>query len=157
MVDRVDRNTRNRIMRANRARNTGPELTVRKALFAEGFRYRVHDRRLPGKPDMIFAKHKAVVFVHGCFWHGHNCQRRPHAKSNTRFWRDKIEANKRRDLEARYELLRMSWRVLVIWECAVRRRTPPFAESDDLDRAVSWLLGHGRLGIISENGFEECL
>lgn len=156
-VDRVDRETRRRIMRANRGRDTGPELIIRKALFAKGLRYRVHDRRLPGKPDIIFAKHRAVMFIHGCFWHGHDCQRRPHAKSNIGFWRDKIEVNKRRDLKTRNELLGRNWRVLVIWECAVRRRTPPFAESDKLDRVVSWLLGHGRLAILSESGLEECL
>lgn len=157
MVDRVDSETRYRIMRANCGQNTGPELVVRKALFAKGLRYRIHDRSLPGKPDMVFARYGALVFVHGCFWHGHGCRRRPHAKSNTRFWQDKIEVNRRRDLDIRNGLLQMGWRVLVIWECAVRRRTPPFAQSDDLDRVMLWLRGHGKLAILSENGFEECM
>jgi DNA mismatch endonuclease (patch repair protein) len=157
MVDRVDRETRHRIMRANRARDTGPELVVRRALFAEGFRYRVHNRRLPGNPDIVFPKHSAVILVHGCFWHGHGCRRRPRAKSNKRFWGRKIEANKQRDLETRYKLLQMGWRVMVIWECAIRRRKPSFPDSPDLDRVVAWLLGGGRLAILSESGFEECL
>jgi DNA mismatch endonuclease (patch repair protein) len=157
MVDRVDKETRHRIMRANRARNTEPELIVRRALFARGLRYRVHNPSLPGRPDIVFAMHKTVVFVHGCFWHGHSCRRKPHAKSNTTYWQEKIEKNKRRDLDIRNRLLQMGWRVLVIWECAVRRRTQPFAESTDLDRVASWLLGNGRLAILSENGFEECL
>jgi DNA mismatch endonuclease (patch repair protein) len=157
MVDRVDKDTRQRIMRANRGQNTEPELIVRKALFAKGLRYRIHDRRLPGKPDIVFARHRAVVFVHGCFWHGHGCRRRPHAKSNKGFWQDKIEVNKRRDLDVRRKLLQMNWRVLVVWECAVRRRMPPFAESADLTHLVTWLLGNGRLAMLSENGFEECL
>ena len=157
MVDQVDCETRHRIMRANRGKDTGPELAVRKAIFARGFRYRIHDRRLPGKPDIVFAGYRAAVFVHGCFWHGHGCRRRPHAKSNSRFWQAKVQANRSRDLKTRRKLLRVGWRVLVIWECAVRRRTPPFAESGDLDRVVLWLRGHSRLAILSESGFEERL
>jgi DNA mismatch endonuclease (patch repair protein) len=125
MVDRVDKQTRHRIMRANRGKNTGPEVSVRKAFYSKGFRYRLHDRNLPGRPDMVF--------------------------------KQKIEANKRRDLETRNELLQKNWRILVIWECAVRRRKPPFAESADIELAVSWLLGSGRLAILSEKGFDECL
>jgi DNA mismatch endonuclease (patch repair protein) len=157
MVDRVDGETRHRIMRSNRARDTGPELEVRKALFARGLRYRLHEHSLPGKPDIVFAKYNALVFVHGCFWHGHGCRRRPHAKSNTKFWQDKIVTTRKRDLENRDELLQIGWRVLVIWECAVRRRTTPFAQSTDLDRVVLWLSGCSRLAILSENGFEEHL
>ncbi|PKN67340.1 MAG: very short patch repair endonuclease [Deltaproteobacteria bacterium HGW-Deltaproteobacteria-15] len=157
MVDRVDKQTRHRIMRANRGKNTGPEVSVRKAFYSKGFRYRLHDRNLPGRPDMVFKPQKAVVFVHGCFWHGHSCRRKPHAKSNCSYWQQKIEANKRRDLETRNELLQKNWRILVIWECAVRRRKPPFAESADIELAVSWLLGSGRLAILSEKGFDECL
>lgn len=157
MVDRVDSETRYRIMRANRGKDTGPELEVRRALFARGFRYRLHDRTLPGKPDMVLARYNTLVFVHGCFWHGHSCQRRPRAKSNTQFWKDKIEANKRRDLENRNRLLESGWRVLAIWECAVRRHIPPFAESTDLDRVASWLRGNGKSAVVSEDGFKEYL
>jgi len=157
MGDRVDAETRNRIMRANRDRNTGPEIEVRKALFAKGFRYRLHVSELPGKPDIVLPRHRAVVFVHGCYWHGHGCRRRPRAKSNQRFWKEKIEKNRQRDLEARRKLLEMGWRVLVIWECAIRRRKPPFGRSDDSAQVESWLLGKGQLAILSEDGFEECL
>lgn len=157
MVDRVGRDVRTRIMRANRGKNTGPELIVRKALFAKGLRYRIHDKSFPGKPDIVFAKHRAVIFIHGCFWHGHDCRRRPFPKSNEAFWQGKIEANKKRDLETKLIINEMGWRVLVIWECAIRRRTPHFAESVDFDRVVSWLFSGGKLAMLSERGFEESL
>jgi DNA mismatch endonuclease, patch repair protein len=153
----TDKETRTRIMRANRGKDTSPELAVRKALFARGFRYHLHSCRLPGKPDIVLSKYHAVVFVHGCYWHGHNCKRRPHAKSNIRFWRNKLDTNKKRDSRVISQLLETGWRVLVIWECAVRRHTPPFAVSDELERAVTWLLGRGKYANISEDGFEECL
>lgn len=157
MADRVDRQTRHRIMASNRGKNTGPELEIRKALFHEGFRYRLHDRELPGKPDIVLRSWGVVIFVHGCYWHGHQCRRKPRAKSNTSFWADKIQYNKQRDMSARNELLDKGWRILIVWECAVRRRSPAFSESDDLRKAVAWIRGNGRLAILSESGLEECL
>lgn len=157
MTDRVDRDTRHRIMSSNRARDTGPELEVRKALNSRGFRFRLGGRGLPGKPDLALPKHRAVVFVHGCYWHGHECTRSPRSKSNREYWESKIEQNRERDGQAVKSLLSLGWRVLVIWECAIRRRDPPFGESATLGRVVSWLHGTGKLGILSEKGFEEHL
>lgn len=157
MADRVDTQTRHRIMASNRGKNTGPELEIRKALFHEGFRFRLHERELPGKPDIVLPKWRVVVFVHGCFWHGHECRRKPRAKSNTSFWGDKIQHNEKRDLASRNQLLDKGWRILVVWECAIRRRSPAFAESDDLAKVVTWIRGNGRLAILSERGLEECL
>ena len=157
MVDRVDRQTRHRIMSSNRAKNTGPELEIRKALFQKGFRFRLHNRELPGKPDIVLPGWRLVVFVHGCYWHGHECRRRPRAKSNTSFWADKIQYNKTRDIVARNQLLDKGWRILVVWECAVRRRSPAFSESGDLVKVVDWIKGNGRLAFLSETGLEECL
>jgi DNA mismatch endonuclease (patch repair protein) len=156
MADRVNRSTRHKIMASNRGKNTGPELEVRKALFHEGFRYRLHDRELPGKPDIVLSSRHVVIFVHGCFWHGHDCRRKPRAKSNTGFWDDKIQYNRRRDENFRELLLSEGWRILVVWECAIRRRTPVFAESGDLAQVVVWIKGNGRLAFLSESGFEEC-
>lgn len=157
MADRVDRRTRHKIMASNRGKNTGPELEVRKALFHQGFRYRLHDRKLPGKPDVVISGRRVAIFIHGCFWHGHECQRKPRSKSHLSFWADKIRYNRQRDEMARNLLLAEGWRILVVWECAVRRRTPGFSESDDLTKVTAWIRGSGRSATLSESGLEECL
>jgi DNA mismatch endonuclease (patch repair protein) len=149
--------TRHRIMSANRAKNTQPEIEVRRALFKQGFRFRIHDLKLPGRPDIVLTKYRTVIFVHGCFWHGHKCSRRPSSKSNTDFWSDKIQRNRNRDLAVRSELLQSGWRILIVWECAIRRRSPPLSESQDFRTICKWILNGGRLAIISECGFEEIL
>lgn len=155
MADRVDTLTRSRIMRAVRSAGTGPELEVRRALFACGFRYRLHVADLPGKPDLVLPRHRAVVFVHGCFWHGHGCSRHPRAKSGTQDWVSKIARNQERDRAAEAELARRGWRVLVIWECAVRRRVPPFRASAALSLVVSWLRGGAAYATLGEDGMSE--
>ena len=94
MTDIVDRKTRSRMMSGIRSRNTRIEITVRKRLFSLGFRYRINDRRLPGKPDMVFPKYRAVIFTHGCFWHGHDCKYFRLPSSNRDFWQAKISRNK---------------------------------------------------------------
>ncbi|MBU2503034.1 very short patch repair endonuclease [bacterium] len=110
---------RSRIMRAVRSRDTGPELIVRKLLRAIGYSgYRLHRTDLPGRPDIAYIGRKRAVFVHGCFWHGHNCPRGDRLPAtNTDYWRAKIERNRRRDNEAAKVLAQCGWRVLVIWEC----------------------------------------
>jgi DNA mismatch endonuclease (patch repair protein) len=157
MVDRVNKEIRHRIMSANLGKNTSPEIEIRRALFRRGFRYRIHDTRLPGRPDIVLKKYRVAVFVHGCFWHGHECHRSPKSKSNRHFWNSKIARNNSRDLNARNALLKMGWRVLVIWECAVRRRSPPFDQSRDLNTVADWIKSSGRLAVLSEVGFEERL
>ncbi len=117
-TDVFSKKKRSEIMRAVKSRDTGPEMKIRKALHALGFRYRLNDKRLPGSPDLVFPKHRAVLFVHGCFWHGHDCARgRRTPKSNARYWREKIERNVKRDAIARAALRRMGWRVKISWEC----------------------------------------
>ena len=120
MADIVDKKTRSRMMSGIRGKNTRPELTIRKALFAKGFRYRIHDKHLPGKPDMVFQKYKAVIFVHGCFWHGHNCQLFKWPKANREFWKSKIERNKFQDKTVSDLLHSLCWRHLTIWECTLK-------------------------------------
>lgn len=103
-----------------RSKDTKPELRLRRALHAAGYRYRLHGRRLPGKPDLVFAGRRKVVFVNGCFWHGHHCpvgDRLP--KSNTEFWAEKRRRNQERDEEALQQLEALGWKTLVVWECEV--------------------------------------
>lgn len=155
MVDRVDKLTRHRIMSANRGINTGPEIEVRKALFHKGFRYRLHVQNLPGKPDIVLQSWNVIIFVHGCFWHGHCCRRKPHSKSNKRFWADKIERNRIRDIQVRNRLLKNGWRVLTVWECVIWRRSSPFITSDEFRKVSSWIKGTGLHAELTEEGFKE--
>lgn len=101
-----------------RGKHTAPEMTVRRLVFSLGYRYRLHDRRLPGKPDLVFAGRKKVIFVHGCFWHRHDgCALARIPKSNTVFWAQKLEANRERDARNLAALRELGWRVLVVWGC----------------------------------------
>lgn len=114
---------RSLLMSRIRGRNTRPELTIRKALFALGFRYRLHAAGLPGRPDLVLASRRAVIFVHGCYWHGHDCHLFRFPAGNAEFWRSKIQRNIARDLRDSEALRAEGWRVLTIWECAVRGKT----------------------------------
>lgn len=107
-------------MAAIKSKNTKPELMIRKGLFAKGFRYKVHDKNLPGKPDLVLPKYNAVIFIHGCFWHGHGCHLFKWPKTRTEFWKDKIEGNKARDKKVLQKLKEKGWRTLVIWECSIK-------------------------------------
>lgn len=122
MTDTHSKTVRSYNMSRIRSKNTKPELAVRKFLFAHGFRYRLHDKKLPGKPDIIFTKYKTVIFVHGCFWHAHeNCRYAVMPKSNTEYWNGKISGNVSRDLSSRKILHEMGWKIIVIWECNLRK------------------------------------
>lgn len=123
MADVVPAAVRSRMMAGIRGKDTKPELQVRRALHAAGFRYRLHDSRLPGKPDMVFPKHRAVVFVHGCFWHGHNCHLFRLPATRPEFWREKIGGNVERDRSAVEALHDRGWRVGSVWECALKGKT----------------------------------
>ncbi len=105
-----------------RGSNTRPEMILRRALHARGLRYRLHDRRLPGKPDLVFPSRKAAVFINGCFWHGHDCHLFRWPKSRTDFWHAKISGNVVRDQKVRAELITIGWRILEIWECTLKGR-----------------------------------
>lgn len=109
------------MMSSIRGKNTRPEVTLRSLLFAKGFRYRLHARNLPGSPDLVFPKYKAVIFVHGCFWHQHEgCRYATTPKANVEFWARKFEGNVARDARHVEELRRRGWRVAVVWECALK-------------------------------------
>jgi DNA mismatch endonuclease (patch repair protein) len=120
MPENVSFEVRSRMMSGIRSKNTKPELLVRKALHAAGYRFRIHRKDLPGKPDLVLPKFRAVIFVHGCFWHGHNCPVFKWPKTREKFWREKIERTRVTDTNAREALLASGWRVGVVWECATR-------------------------------------
>lgn len=123
MVDVVDKATRSRMMSGIRGSNTLPERTVRSFLHAKGFRFRLHSKKLPGRPDLVLKKHGSVVFVHGCFWHRHpGCRFATTPATNKTFWRAKFEANTARDRRNTNALRRLGWRVFVVWECKSDQR-----------------------------------
>ncbi|AYM07057.1 very short patch repair endonuclease [Agrobacterium tumefaciens] len=140
MVDIVPAHVRSRMMSGIRGKDTKPELLVRKALHAAGFRYRLHERTLPGKPDMVFPKYSAVVFVHGCFWHGHDCHLFRMPSTRTEFWQAKISGNVARDVRAITLLRETGWRVGTVWECALKGREK--LPVDDIASTLAvWLRG----------------
>ena len=118
-MDTVDKKTRSRIMASVRQRDTGPETTLRSALHRAGLRYRLHDRTLPGSPDLVFSRFNAVVFVHGCYWHSHGCYKSTVPKSRREFWEEKFSANRERDRRKVALLRDAGWRVLTVWECVL--------------------------------------
>lgn len=123
-----------------KGKNTKPELLVRKGLHALGFRFRLHSKDVPGKPDLVLRKYRAAVFVHGCFWHGHDCHLFKMPTTRTDFWGAKINRNRERDQEVRSQLIESNWRRLVIWECALKGKTR--MDFDFLLQSVAkWLRG----------------
>lgn len=121
MMDIVDRKTRSRMMSGIKAKNTQPELIVRKYLHAQGIRFRLHVGNLPGKPDIVLPKYRLCIFVHGCFWHRHDdCKYATTPKTRTEFWVKKFIYNKQRDIKNKMQLYEVGWRVFELWECGFR-------------------------------------
>jgi DNA mismatch endonuclease (patch repair protein) len=123
-------------MRAIKAKDTTPELLVRKNLFKRGFRYRLHKQGLPGKPDIVLPKYKLVIFVNGCFWHGHDCSLFKLPKTNTAFWKEKINKTKERDHNSYYLLRKHGWKVFVIWECVTKTTNVLDAKIEKLSMSI---------------------
>jgi len=117
MADIMTTEERSKLMSKIKGKDTGIEILVRKHLFSKGFRYRINVTSLPGKPDIVLKKYRSVIFVNGCFWHGHNCKDGHLPKSNLDFWREKIGKNIERDTRNQKQLLDMGWNVIIIWEC----------------------------------------
>ncbi|WP_312326769.1 very short patch repair endonuclease [Stenotrophomonas sp.] len=137
MVDVMSSAVRSALMSRIKAKNTKPELIVRRSLWARGFRFGLHSKRLAGRPDLVLPKWKAVVFVHGCFWHAHaGCPFFRLPKTRPEFWAEKLDANRRRDLAAINSLMQNGWRVGVVWECALR-----LDETSVIDGLQIWLTG----------------
>ena len=121
MADTMTPEQRHRCMAAIKGKDTKPEMIVRKYLFSRGLRFRIQVRKLPGRPDIVLPKYKTVIFVDGCFWHGHEgCRYYRLPKSNVEFWKVKIERNMERDAKSETELIAMGWRVIRVWECEIR-------------------------------------
>ncbi len=138
MADVVDPATRSRMMSGIRGKNTKPELLIRKALHARGFRYRLHCD-LPGRPDICLPKHRAVIFVHGCFWHGHGCHLFKWPSTRPEFWRAKIERNCEVDKAAEARLNDLGWRVATVWECALKGKSR-LDLGEVIGRCTDWLV-----------------
>ena len=126
-----------------RGKDTKPEILLRKGLFAKGFRFRLHDRRLPGKPDIVFPRYKAVILAHGCFWHGHNCPLFKWPSSNVEFWKTKIGRNREVDLTAHEALVALGWRILTVWECTLKG-PGKLPAGRVVEEASRWLSSGGR-------------
>jgi len=154
VVDVVSPAVRSRMMAGIRGKNTKPEMLVRKGLFARGFRFRLHVARMPGKPDLVFPKHKAVIFIHGCFWHGHDCHLFKWPQTRNSFREDKIRRNKAVDERSIEALNQKGWRILVLWECALKGKTR-IPEDKMMNRIEKWLLSHRLTGVICGESREE--
>ena len=129
------------MMSGIRGKNTKPELTIRRALHARGFRYRIHCKDLPGNPDLCLPKYRAVIFVHGCFWHGHDCHLFKWPKTRPEFWQEKIARNRAVDAAAEEKLLAEGWRMATVWECALKGRDRLPLQMV-LEECASWLVGN---------------
>src|SRR5580704_665922 len=146
MTDVHSPEARQRNMAAIRATDTQPELAVRRGLHAFGYRFRLHVRVLPGRPDIVLPRHRVVVFVHGCFFHGHNCPTFRWPTTRAAFWRNKITSNQARDVRNAAELRRMGWRVLTIWECSLRG--PSSNRVRAIESVANWISRGDKIGNI---------
>jgi DNA mismatch endonuclease, patch repair protein len=123
MPDTYDQAKRSEVKSRVKSKNTKPEVRVRSALHGLGYRFRLHRKELPGKPDIVLPKHRTIIFVHGCFWHQHyGCKRAKVPRRNAGYWGPKLRRNAERDEEARRRLQEQGWRVLILWECEIPRR-----------------------------------
>ena len=139
MTDIVPKAKRSEMMAGIRGKNTKPELLIRSGLHNMGFRYRLHDSRLPGKPDIVLPKYKAIVLVNGCFWHMHECSLFKWPQTRPEFWRNKLQTNKDRDKALLTEYSALGWRTFTVWECTLKGKSR-FPLDDLLGTIAKWLL-----------------
>lgn len=138
-MDIFDKTKRSKIMSHVKGKDTAAELFIRKELHKAGFRYRLYVKSLNGSPDLVFPKYNAVIFVNGCFWHGHSCGRTNIPKTNIAFWKEKILRNKRNDKSNKLALGKKGWRVLIVWECAIFGKHK-LKKSDLIQKIIEWLI-----------------
>jgi len=136
-MGKISKDKRHKIMASIHSKNTKPELIVRHYLWKLGFRYRINLNRLPGHPDIVLLKYRTCIFVNGCFWHGHDCNNFRSPKTNIDFWLEKINRNKKRDIEEQRKLAKMGWHVIVVWECELK----PLLRNATLE-SLSYTLNH---------------
>lgn len=137
MTDVVDPETRSKMMSGIRGKDTKPELEIRQSLHQRGIRYRLHDEKLPGKPDIVLKKYNAVIFIHGCFWHRHNCHLFKWPKTRPEFWKQKINRNHENDTTALEGLQSAGWRVCIVWECSIKGASKNISKVSDA--IMNWL------------------
>jgi DNA mismatch endonuclease (patch repair protein) len=138
MADIFSTKRRSELMSGIKGKDTKPELLLRKHLHIAGFRYKLHDKNLPGRPDLVFPKYKAVIQINGCFWHRHNCHLFKWPSTNKEFWKRKINGNKYRDHISEEKLLSTGWRLLIIWECSLKGKNK-IQLSKIINRTSKWL------------------
>jgi DNA mismatch endonuclease, patch repair protein len=141
MADVVTPEKRSQMMAGIRGKNTKPELLIRHGLHRLGYRFRLHDKRLPGHPDLVLRKHNAVIFVHGCFWHGHGCDLFKWPQTREAFWRTKILRNSEVDANSIIAVRGLGWRVAVVWECSLRGKNK-MPIPTVIERIDNWLSGN---------------
>ena len=139
MPERISATQRSRNMAAIRSQHTAPELLLQHELYARGFRFRLHDKELPGKPDLVLPRWRVAIFVHGCFWHAHGCQFSRMPATNTGYWARKLSRNAFRDAVAQLSLISAGWRVAVVWECASRRVVARRSYGEKVDEIALWI------------------
>jgi len=120
--DIYSKRKRSEIMSKISGTETKPEILVRKYLFSKGFRFRKNDKRLPGRPDIVLPKYKTVIFIHGCFWHGHHCKAGKLPETNKDFWENKINSNTERDKKNQHKLEKLGWKIIIIWQCKLKNK-----------------------------------
>lgn len=143
------------MMSGIRAKDTRPEMFIRLRLHALGFRYRIHVKDIPGKPDIVLPKHRALIVVHGCFWHGHHCRYFKLPQTRQEFWQQKIASNMARDSRDLAQQLAMGWRVLTVWECAVRANMRATPMLDCAALAARWIIDGPAHCVMDESGITE--
>lgn len=148
MADIVSPEIRSRLMSRIRGKNTKPEQVVRRGLFARGFRFRLHDSRMPGHPDLVLPKYRTAIFINGCFWHGHSCHLFRKPSTNAEFWEIKIQRNRENDAKNVDLLAAAGWRVVTVWECALRGKSED-AVCEVLDSLAMWLREPSSKGVYS--------
>lgn len=149
MADIFTKQKRSKIMSNISGKETKPEILVRKILFAKGFRYRKNDKRYPGKPDIVLPKYKTVIFINGCFWHGHkNCEKAKLPETNYNFWKNKIEGNIERDKRNYEQLKNLGWNVIVLWQCQLNNKR-------NIDKTIKDLIQNLRNQRTANNGYTQ--
>lgn len=147
MTDTLSPEIRSQIMAKVRSYNTGPELIIRRQLHRKGYRFRLHDKKLPGRPDIVLPKYNAVILINGCFWHGHDCDLFNMPKTRKEFWQKKISRTRERDNENVNDLLSYGWRVLTIWQCSMKGKSKR-SEEEVIHQTVCWLSSKDQIAAI---------